>query len=214
MAASCPLNITFYACDFGERFLGCCVNGSPANTCTHGCPQEDLLPANFEKEDYDYISRAACTSGDWWSCANTAPPFLGCCLSNPCLDGCPPSDLRAAIFSQNQTDNPLYSAIHDTPAAASSMSIAAASPTPVLTTGAAHSAAAGPSPIHKNSTGEIVGGIIGGVAAVAGILLGVVLLYRRLKAQGQKGSDFPGTNEKGSIEGTYKRPCDCAYISN
>lgn len=214
MAASCPLNITFYACDFGERFLGCCVNGSPADTCTHGCPQEDLLPASFEKEGYDYITRAACTSGDWWSCANTVPPFLGCCLSNPCLDRCPPGDLRAAIFSQNQTDSPLYSAIHDTPAAASSTSIAAASPTPVLTTGAAQSAAASPLPIRKNSTGEIVGGVIGGIAAVAGILLGVILLYRRLKSQGHKGSDLPGTNEKGSIEGTYKRPYDCAYISN
>lgn len=203
MAASCPLNLTFYACDFGERFLGCCINGSFADTCTHGCPQEHLVPASFEKEDYDYITTTACTSGDWWSCANTVPPFLGCCLSNPCLDGCPPSDLRAAIFSQNQTDNPLYSAIHDTPTAASSTSIAASSPTPVLTTGAAHSAAASPLPIRKNSTGEIVGGIIGGIAAVAGILLGVVLLYRRLKAQGHKGSDLPGANEKGSIEGTY-----------
>ena len=207
MAASCPLNVTFYACDFGERFLGCCKNGSPADTCTHGCPQENLLPASFETEYYDYITKAACTSGDWWSCENTASPFLGCCLSDPCLDGCPSSDLRAAIFSQNQTGNPLYSAIPYTPAAtastiSSSASIAAPS-TPVHTTSAVHSATTSASSIHKNLTGIITGGIIGGIVAVAGILFGALLLYRRLKYQEHKGSDPSGTNEEGSIKGTH-----------
>ena len=212
MAASCPLNVTFYACDFGERFLGCCVNDSPAYTCTHGCLQEDLLPASFEKENYDDITRAACTSGDWWSCANTTPPFLGCCLSDPCLGGCPPSDLRAAIFSPNQTDNPLYSAIPDTPAAASSAPIAAL-PTPVHTTGATHSATTSPPPTHKNAIGRIVGGVIGGIVIMAGIFLGVVLLYRRLRSQRHKGSDSPGTGEKGSIQGTYQNSLVKALIS-
>ena len=207
MAASCPLNVTFYACDFGERFLGCCVNGSSADTCTHGCPQEDLLPASFEKEYYDYTTRAACMSGDWWSCESTTPPFLGCCLSNPCQSGCPPSDLRAAIFTPNQTDNPLYSAISDTPALTSSTASSSASvtalPAPVHSAGDTHSATTSPSAIHKTSTGELVGGIVGGVVAVAGILLGVLLLCRRLKSQGHKELDPPGTNEQGNIKGTY-----------
>lgn len=205
IAASSPFNVTFYACDFGERFLGCCENGSPASTCTNGCPQEDLLPASFEKVYYDYVTRAACTRGDWWSCANISPPFLGCCLSNPCLGGCPPSDLTAAIFSLNQTDNPLYSAIPHAPAAASSTTSSststAASSTPVRTTGAAHSAITNPSPIQKNSTRRVVGDVVGAVLAVGVIFIGVLLLYRRLKSQAYKGSDSTGTNGKGSIKG-------------
>ena len=207
MAASCPLNVTFYACDFGERFLGCCLNGTPADTCTHGCPHEDLLPASFEEEYYSYTTRSACTSGDWWSCKSTTPPFLGCCLSNPCQGGCPPSDLRAAIFTPNQTGNPLYSAILGTPATTSSTALSSASikalPNPVHTAGATRSATTGPSPISKNSIGELVGGIVGGMVAVAGVLLGVLLLYRRLKSRGQKGLDPPGTNELGCVKGTH-----------
>lgn len=206
IAASCPLNVTFYACDFGERFLGCCKNGSPANICTNGCPQEDLLPATFEEEYYDYVTRAACTTGDWWSCANISPPFLGCCLSNPCLGGCPPSNLTAAIFSQNQTDNPLYSAIPNAPAAATSSAASSstsmvASPTSVRTTAAAYSDTASPSPFSKNLTKKVVGGVVGGIVAVACILLGVMLFYRRLRSQGHKGSDSSVKIDKGTTKG-------------
>ena len=207
MAASCPLNVTFYACDFGERFLGCCSNGSTADICTHGCPQEDLLPASFEVEDYDFTTRSACTSGNWWSCTNTAPPFLGCCLSNPCQGGCPSNDLRAAIFTPNQTGNPLYSAILGTAAATSSTASSSASidalPNSVYTAGASHSATTSPSPVQQKSIGKLVGGIVGGIVAVAGVLLGVLLLYRRLKSQGHKGSGPSELNEKGSIKGTH-----------
>lgn len=206
---TCPLNVTFYACDFGERFLGCCENGSPADTCTNGCPQEDLLPASFEKQYYDDITAAACTRGDWWSCANTYPPFLGCCLSNPCLSGCPESDLTAAIFSQNQTDNPLYSAITNAPAAttstASSSTSTAAPSIPVRTTGAAPSATTRPSSVQRTSTREIVGVVLGSISAVGAIFIGVLLLYRRLKSRGYKGSDSIGTNEMGNIKDTGPR---------
>ena len=219
IAASCPLNVTFYACDFGDRFLGCCENGSPANICTNGCPQEDLLPATFEEKYYDYVTRAACTRGDWWSCANVSPPFLGCCLSNPCLGGCPPSDLTAAIFSQNQTDNPLYSAISDAPAAASSTTSSststAASSTSVRTTGAARSATTRPSSTHKKSTEGIVGGVVGSILALGAIFIGVLMLLRRKKSQGYKGSTSTRTNEKGGIKGTpTKQPGNSGYISN
>ena len=217
---SCPLNATFYACDFGERFFGCCENGSPADTCTNGCSQDDLLPASFLKEYYDDITRAACTSGDWWSCTDTAPPFLGCCLSNPCLSGCPPGDLSAAIFSQNQTNNPLYSAISYIPATDSSTTTSsptsiAASSTPVHSTEAAHSATTSPSPIHTTSTGTIVGGVVGGIIVVAGIIIGALLLSRHSKSQGHRGSDPPGTIEKGSIKGTSPHSaCFCANFSH
>lgn len=216
IAASCPLNVTFYACDFGERFLGCCENGSPADTCTNGCPQKDLLPATFEKEYYDYVTKAACTTGNWWSCTNTSPPFLGCCLSNPCLSGCPPSDLTAAIFSQNQTDNPLYSAIPDVPAmissTTSSSASTAASSTSGHTTGAVHAAM---SSVPNHSTSEIAGGVVGGIVAMAGIFVGALLLYRRLKSLGWKGSDPTGTNKKNSSQGNLnKLPYSCCCFSN
>ena len=206
IAATCPLNVTFYACDFGERFLGCCANGSPADTCTTGCPQEDLLPASFEKEYYDYTTSAACTQGSWWSCENTSPPFLGCCLSNPCLSGCPATDLRAAIFSPNQTDNPLYSANLDASIAASSTTSSstskAASSTSIHATGAVHSTVNSPSPIHKNPTKEIVGAVTGGIVALGFIFIVVLLLYRRLRSQRKMGPHSTGRIESGSIKGT------------
>ena len=215
IAATCPLNITFYACEFGERFLGCCANGSPADTCTTGCPQEDLLPATFEKEYYDYTTSAACTQGSWWSCENTSPPFLGCCLSNPCLSGCPATDLRAAIFSPNQTDNPLYSANLDASIAASSTTSfstsKAASSTSFHATEAVHSTSTSP-PIHKNPTKELVGAVTGGIVAVGFIFIVVLLLYRRLNSQRKMGSHSTGRIESGSIKGTlteksYSRNC-------
>ena len=215
MAASCPPNATFYACDFGERFLGCCANGSPAVTCIYGCPQEDLLPASFEKEYYNYITRASCTRGDWWSCADTSPPFLGCCLSNPCLNGCPPSDLTAAVFCQNQTDNPLYPAIYSSSSAISSSTLAYASSTPVGPTGAPRAATTSSSSIHENLAGKIVGGAIGSVIAMAGIILGALLLYRRRKSQKHVDSNTIGTNQKGSIQGTFtEQRLDYAYPQN
>ena len=204
IAATCPLNGTFYACEFGERFLGCCANGSPA--VTSGCPQEDLLPASFKKEYYAYTTSAACTQGSWWSCADTSPPFLGCCLSNPCLNGCPATDLRAAIFSPNQTDNPLYSANLDVFIAASSTASSstskAASSTSFYANGAVYSTVTGPSPTHKNPTKEIVGAVTGGIVAVGFIFIGVLLLYRRLRSQRKIGSLTNGKVENGSIKGT------------
>ena len=216
IAITCPLNVTFYACDFGERFLGCCENGSAADTCTNGCPQQDLLAASFEKQYYDGITASACTRGEWWTCENTLPPFLGCCLSNPCLSGCPPSDLTAAIFSQNQTNNPLYSAITTAIVATSSMaspSFSTAAPsTPLQTTGAAHSATTRPLSIKRTSTRGIVGGVVGSVVAVVAIFVGVLLLYRRRKSRGYKGSDSTGTNEIENIKGNFtKQPCNCGY---
>ena len=216
IAASCPLNVTFHACDFGARFLGCCDNGSTADTCINGCPQQNLLPATFDPEYYDYVTKAACTSGDWWSCASTSPPFLGCCLSNPCLDGCPPNDLTAAIFSENQTDNPLYSAI---PAALTSASLTttsststAASSTLDRTTGAAPPAAISSSSAHKNSTGEIAGVVSGGIVGLGCVLIGALLLYRRSKSQRFKGSDSPGSNDEGGTKSTLAmQPCSCGY---
>ena len=206
VATSCPLNITFYACDFGERFLGCCENGSPTDTCTNGCPQEDLLPASFDKEYYNYITKTACTRGDWWSCEDTSPPFLGCCLSNPCLDGCPPGDLTAAIFSQNQTSNPLYSAIPDPPTTASSKippsNSTVAPSTSVHAMGAVPSASTNSSPVHKKSTRTLVGAIIGSILALVGLLVGGLLLYRRLKSQGYKRSKSTETDENEGNKGT------------
>ena len=213
IAATCPLNVTFYACEFGERFLGCCANGSPADTCITGCPQEDLLPASFEKEYYAYTTNAACTQGSWWSCEDTSPPFLGCCLSNPCLSGCPATDLRAAIFSPNQTDNPLYSANLDTPNAASSTTSSstsrAASSTSFHATGAVQSTITSPSPVHKNPTKEIVGVVTGGIVAVGFIFIVVLLLYRRLRSQRKIDSHSTRRIESGSIKGTLTEKSYC-----
>lgn len=98
----------FYACDWGTRFLGCCVNQTGEDACANGCLSSNLRAASFNAEYYSHITRNDCNAsyiGEWYTCQSTTYPFLGCCRENPCaIDGCRQTDLIPAELSRDQTE--------------------------------------------------------------------------------------------------------------
>lgn len=97
---SCPSGGTWYACPRGAGFLGCCAS-NPCNN--NGCPDGNLKPASFNGSDYGNFPDQECTAGQFYTCANTKPPFLGCCQSeNPCdMGSCSQTNLAAAFLSKD-----------------------------------------------------------------------------------------------------------------
>lgn len=109
---TCPQGGRFYTCgDPFVEFFGCC-NSSPCNS-DHGgiCDASDLRPTTFPPLNYKAIPPYGCyghgnDTSDWYVCADTRTPFVGCCASDPCqADGCPDGDLIMAK-SRNSPDDP------------------------------------------------------------------------------------------------------------
>ena len=96
---SCPSGGTFYACQSGTNFVGCCNSEASSNGCSDG----NLEPASFNTAYYGQFKDQECPTGSrWYTCTGTKPPFMGCCKSNPCSnDGCPAGDLTAGFLSSN-----------------------------------------------------------------------------------------------------------------
>lgn len=108
---TCPSGGTWYACPNEPYFLGCCSSDPCTNTNRGGnstaSPCPDLYPASFDTAIFDAIRPNNCLEGNsskWYTCADIPVPFLGCCTSNPCSDGCPKRDLRAAAWSGSRGD--------------------------------------------------------------------------------------------------------------
>lgn len=182
---SCPQGGDWAACNFGSRFVGCCLEASAA--CVDGCSQENLKPASFLKERYLDIPGSTCPKGsEWYTCASTTPTFLGCCTSNPCTqNGCPSKDLRAANLSMSEAEAGLYSAIPD-PAAtqtpSTSLSPSSTSSTTLLAGSSAISELS-PSSTSHTSIGAVAGGIVGGIAVIALLAALALFLIRRRRRQ-------------------------------
>ena len=97
---SCPSGGIFYACTSGTNFVGCCTSTS---ACASGCSDGSLQPASFNPSYYGQFQDQECPAGSqWYTCAATTPPFMGCCKSNPCSGGgCPLGDVTAGFLSSN-----------------------------------------------------------------------------------------------------------------
>ena len=103
---SCPAGGSFFACPSGSRFLGCCQSDDVQGVCQNGCSAGNLKPSSFNASYYGQFSDQECSTGQYYVCASTTPPFLGCCTSVACHndDGCPASDLAPAFLSQNPAE--------------------------------------------------------------------------------------------------------------
>ncbi|KAI4868417.1 hypothetical protein F4820DRAFT_124740 [Hypoxylon rubiginosum] len=186
---SCPAGGDFYICqDSRERFIGCC----DVDPCADGsgrCPSSGLYPAGFDTSRYDEISVQDCaspgTSQNWFTCTNG--PFMGCCRSNPCGDGsCPTDDLVAAKLSDDPENASIF--LTSSSATSSSSTISAstsptssATPTPASSNHADTSNSGSETPVAK-----IVGGTVGGVAALILIICFVFLYMRRRAADARE----------------------------
>lgn len=108
LGITCPDKGSFYVCDDKPtKFIGCCTV-DPCKTTTGDCPDGNLTAASFHPNSYQRIEGQDCVSGDpkvqWFSCAETSPPFLGCCSGNPCTDGgCKGSNLSAAVLNPDDS---------------------------------------------------------------------------------------------------------------
>ncbi|KAL4898997.1 hypothetical protein BDW74DRAFT_184187 [Aspergillus multicolor] len=102
----CPAGGTWYACPDQPFFVGCCSSDpctgiSPRSTSP--CPENGLYPASFNPAIFDRFLPNTCIgepNANWYTCNFTTPPFLGCCISNPCVEGnCSARDLVQAAWS-------------------------------------------------------------------------------------------------------------------
>ena len=103
---TCPKGGNWYTCRNFPYFTGCCESDPCHNTTAQAaCP--DLYPASFNPNVYNSILPNDCLnagSNNWYTCNDTNPTFIGCCRSNPCVQGsCPTTDLIPAAWS---TSNP------------------------------------------------------------------------------------------------------------
>ncbi|EWZ35581.1 uncharacterized protein FOBCDRAFT_322939 [Fusarium oxysporum Fo47] len=101
---SCPNGGSFYICeDDDTQFIGCCVN-DPCGRNNGTCPDGDLRATTFNSDKYSQLPQQDCDNSqgvdNWYSCAHTDPPFLGCCSQNACSSGCPRSRLAPAKLSE------------------------------------------------------------------------------------------------------------------
>lgn len=99
----CPDGGNFYVCTTGARFVGCC-KFNPCND--HGCGWTDLRLAGFDPRKHRMFSDQTCDGNNperWYTCTGTNPPFMGCCMTDPCSGGvgCPSQMLIAGRLSSD-----------------------------------------------------------------------------------------------------------------
>jgi hypothetical protein len=101
---SCPNGGRFYVCeDDDTKFIGCCIN-DPCGRNNGTCSDGDLRATTFDSDKYSQLPQQDCDNSqgvdNWYSCASTNPPFLGCCSQNACSSGCPRAKLVPAKLSE------------------------------------------------------------------------------------------------------------------
>ncbi|KAM0281419.1 hypothetical protein ACHAQH_003542 [Verticillium albo-atrum] len=168
LGLSCPDGGHFYVCEGNAtEFIGCC-DSNPCGDNDGNCPTSDLRVSSFSTDRYASIPKQSCDDARgphiWWTCQDNSPPFMGCCASNPCGEGCPQDHLIAAILSDDDSNRlPFMS-----PATTSAETSAVASPTSSPSGEAESGGSSG------LSSGAIAGIAIGAAAAIAIV---VVLIW-------------------------------------
>ena len=117
---SCPQGGTYYACDYGSRFLGCCTS----NPCDKGCPTGGLHVMTFNTQ-YTLKAAGACAAGaQWWRCPNMSSAFIGCCRINACKNnGCPSANLTGAILPGNTQQKAPFKPFNTAPSSSNKTAI-------------------------------------------------------------------------------------------
>ncbi|KAI9374222.1 hypothetical protein BJX61DRAFT_540954 [Aspergillus egyptiacus] len=190
---TCASGGTWYVCDTAPYFVGCCSSDPCHNNTDPVCP--DLYPASFDSTAFDgtfyhQIRPNNCLEGGndrWFTCNFTSPPFLGCCASNACGEGCPKEDLLPAAWSSSRGDQ--YELFLD-------------------------AATEDDNDNNNNnnsddssslSGGAIAGIVIGAVAAVL-ILLAALWFLRRRRRQKRQASSPPEQQSMYTGEYAYQHP--------
>ncbi|RDW61160.1 uncharacterized protein DSM5745_10658 [Aspergillus mulundensis] len=167
----CPAGGTWYACPDQPYFVGCCSSDpctgiSPRSTSP--CPENGTYPASFNPAIFDSFLPNTCIGAEnahWYTCNFTTPPFLGCCLKNPCAEGnCSAEDLVQAAWSDAGGNKNQYELFRDEAAGSDEL-----------------------------SGGAIAGIVIGAVAALGIVLaLGWLCMRRRRRRKNRTPGDPHG----------------------
>ncbi|KAI0127357.1 hypothetical protein BJ170DRAFT_369977 [Xylariales sp. AK1849] len=201
LGLSCPNGGAFYICQGSKvRFLGCC----DVDPCADGsgtCPSSSLRAASFKSASYGDIPAETCEENGTnygpdigYTCANDDPPFLGCCLKNPCDEGCS----QACLIAARLDDDPSKAAPFLTPSTSqtsSAISITSNIPTTITVTGTAYvtttpvsapEASTRPANTQNTPLGAIVGGTVGGPIVL--IAVTVIMWWKRRKGYSHESS--------------------------
>lgn len=200
----------YHACE-STGFVGCCDVGVDPCVAGGGCNGDALKPMTFNSDhNPTAFADQVCSAGSlWYTCDHTIPPFIGCCMSNPCSDvaiGCPDGQLTEGSLSSNsEKAGPWLAAANSNSAATTTTSSATqASSSPAETT-----ASSG----HKLGGGAIAGVAIGAAALVL-LLIAALLLYRRRKGTAGKSIGYETKNPvKDTWTGNYPAPAGSAAAS-
>jgi hypothetical protein len=182
---SCPSGGIWYSCvnsSASMRFIGCCRSDACAN---NGCPQGDLAPSSFEPTSQGSFQDQNCTQllgqpqANFYTCAFTSPPFLGCCLSDPCSQGfCASNDLAPTVLSpdpviaQQFLDHVGYAG-----------STTTASTTSVSSVSASTTSSNSNSQSRTSITAPLIGGVVGTAVFVFVLAIFVILFVRRRRGK-------------------------------
>ncbi|KAF2692065.1 hypothetical protein K458DRAFT_325913 [Lentithecium fluviatile CBS 122367] len=196
---TCSAGGTWYACDSGSKFVGCCAS----DPCSIGCSDGNISPGSFDPDQYGKFPDASCGSGSRFYTCTSGATFWGCCKSNPCSNGseCPVGDLTPAFIdlpAQVQAYQPTGSATSSTTSATSTR----ASQTTAVSTGSsatstsstsastsATAAAVTQSAHHDKNIAVIAGGAAGGGVALAflvGLFVYFIMHTKRSRGQHQE----------------------------
>ncbi|OTA62063.1 hypothetical protein K449DRAFT_465460 [Hypoxylon sp. EC38] len=196
LGLECSESGSFYICHDAEvRFIGCC-DEDPCAQQLGNCSESNLSPASFDGSKYNDIPRQECvapfTSEDWHACPDGS--FIGCCMSDPCIDGCSYDDLIEARMSDDDTAAAIFSVPGEssvsTRSASTSSSISPSTSdtsTPVLTETTPTPSASpdqGTTSEGRNETpiSAIIGGTVGGMTVLILILSFLFIYFRRRSA--------------------------------
>ncbi|KAL6237966.1 hypothetical protein BDW75DRAFT_228315 [Aspergillus navahoensis] len=148
---NCPPGSKWYACPDEPRFIGCCASAPCTNATSSVCPAPDLRSASFDGAVFDNITPNTCINSlpeNFYTCNFTDPPFLGCCGINPCALGSCPLE---ELIPAAWSSSRQYNLFLDARIVNSTSHL---------------------------SSGAIAGIAIGGVAALAAILIALFFLLR------------------------------------
>ncbi|KAH8708615.1 hypothetical protein GQ44DRAFT_776984 [Phaeosphaeriaceae sp. PMI808] len=183
----CPAGGTWYACQTGTNFIGCCTS----DPCGTGCFGDRLRPVGVSTTIYNKYPGGTCGGNTpFWTCM-AGPTFWGCCNSDPCKNNstCSVGNLEPAFMTR--PDQIKYFGALNVLLSSTVPSIisSATSLLPVSETASGSPASTLPSSPSKVSS-AIIGGAVGGAVVLLG-MIGVVIFFlcrrRRRRQKSENG---------------------------
>lgn len=218
---SCPSGGDFQICvGSSTQFIGCCGVNACAGAFGGECPRSQLFDASFSASSGNDFLAQGCGAdapssvsyggedrggrGLWYTCSSNQPPFLGCCVNDPCSPkGCLDGNLVPAVLSGDSRNASQFELPKTTASTSYALpSTSSALPTAASTPGVAASGAKEDGDSTKLQIGPIVGIALAGVA----VLLLVVAAYLWIRRREQNYTTLEREREQGLEDGSSKGP--------